>query len=258
MTRAQKSLINLAIVFGGYLLVTLMLQVMDLRFLNGINVWVKPAKFALSFMVLAATQAAYLHFVRPERQSRWHIAFVFWGLFLPAIFELGYMSFQASQGLPSHFFRADAFHSTMYALMGVGAVSLILTLAPPAYEIARHPVPGLSGDLRFTLVAAPILSIVLVLITAGYMSSLDGHSVGVEAGHFPVFGWNRAGGDLRVPHFFALHAHQVLPLGALIVRSMSRPARWLVIVAGTVGYTAFCVWTFTEALAAHPFLPGVA
>ncbi|ESQ74137.1 hypothetical protein [Asticcacaulis sp. AC402] len=257
MTSAQKTLAAAALVFGVAFLAMLVAQGLDSRLLDGVNVWVKPAKFALSLGVFAATQAAYLHFTRPERQSRWHMVFVRWGLILPAVFELGYISFQAALGQKSHFFVSDTFHSVMYILMGIGAVLITLTMLPVAWDIARHPVTGLRGDLRFALVAGLVVSTVLVMITAGYMSSTAGHAVGAEAGSFPLFGWNRAGGDLRVAHFFALHAHQVLPLGALLIGRLPGPARWGLVVIGTAAYTGLCVWTFTEALAGQPFLPGL-
>jgi hypothetical protein len=68
----------------------------------------------------------------------------------------------------------------------------------------------------------------------------------------PVFGWSRTGGDLRVAHFFGLHAMQVLPLAAWV---LGRARTAFVLVA--LGWTALGVWTFVEALAGRPFLPMI-
>lgn len=257
MSSAQKTLTAAAVVLVACFAIFSVAQAFDSRLVEGVNVWIKPAKFALSLAVFAATQAVYLHFVQPQRQSKWHMAFVVWGFVGPAIFEFGYIVFQAAQAQPSHFFVSDSFHGLMYTLMGVAAVMIILTLLPVAYEIARHPVAGTPGHMRFALVAAPVIAFILVFVTAGYMSMTEGHSVGAVGGSFPLFGWNRAGGDLRVAHFFSLHIHQALPLGALLVSGLPKSVRWSTVVAGTIAYTAFCVWTFTDALAGRPFLPGL-
>ncbi len=66
--------------------------------------------------------------------------------------------------------------------------------------------------------------------------------------------WARDGGDLRVAHFFGMHAMQALPLvGALAARTVSRRAAILVVVLAACGYAAFATFTFVEALRGQPF-----
>ena len=69
----------------------------------------------------------------------------------------------------------------------------------------------------------------------------------------PVSRWSTEGGDLRVPHFFGLHALQGLPLLALLLerrrRMSSRP-----IVAVGVAWTGLTLTTLVQALRAQPLL----
>ncbi len=73
-----------------------------------------------------------------------------------------------------------------------------------------------------------------------------------------ILNWSRDGGDLRVAHFFALHAMQILPLLAMVLYWMlpnvqpntSKRLVWLACAA----YSGFCVFTLLQALHGNPFL----
>jgi hypothetical protein len=68
-----------------------------------------------------------------------------------------------------------------------------------------------------------------------------------------LFGWNRSGGDLRVAHFFGLHAQQAIPLLGGVLLSLERRPAWIVLIAGSLCYAALTVVVFVQALNGSPF-----
>jgi hypothetical protein len=141
----------------------------------------------------------------------------------------------------------------------MGAFAVTLTAMSLVYGLAirRYRDSGLADALHLSIWLGLILTFVLTVPVAGYMSSGTGHFVGTpETGALmPLMGWSREVGDLRVAHFLATHAMQALPLlglaalvlpGALAVRTV-----W----AGAGLYIVLVAGTFAQALAGQPFLP---
>lgn len=234
------------------------LQEIDPRTLAGVSVWIKPAKFLLSTGLYMATLAWFYVYAGPgfsrTAAGRWTTATALLG----SAFEVGYIAFQASRGEPSHFNISDPLHIALYAAMGV--VALILTSAALVLgvAIARRDV-GLEPSYRWSVVLGLLLTFVLGAGLGGYMSAQSGHVVGAaqdDSAGLWLFGWSRTAGDLRVPHFFGVHAMHVLPLAGLAAARL-RPAllRTPAAVLAAVLYAGFTVWTFQQAVAARPFLP---
>jgi hypothetical protein len=108
------------------------------------------------------------------------------------------------------------------------------------------------------------LSVILGLILTFVLGAAGGMAVGqngshwvaaahTDAGGFPIFGWTRTGGDLRVAHFLGIHAMQILPVAGWLIarrRPNGTGAVWL---AAAV-LTALTTYTLFEALAGQPFL----
>src|SRR5258708_3487197 len=91
-------------------------QLVDPRMIDGVDVWAKPAKFHLSVAVFALTAAWFFGYVRPERRSAPLMKGLVFVLIVAATFELAYISWQAGQGLGSHFNRTTLYFEIMYAL----------------------------------------------------------------------------------------------------------------------------------------------
>jgi hypothetical protein len=70
----------------------------------------------------------------------------------------------------------------------------------------------------------------------------------------PLVNWSTQHGDLRIAHFFGMHAMQALPIfGFLLDRAGARSPRNLVVAAGIL-WLAAMGWLFTMALQGRPLL----
>lgn len=236
----------------------LMLQIIDPRELaSGVNVWVKPAKFFSSVGIFALTAAWFFGYVRPERRHSRLMRGTVATLIIAGTFELIWISWQAANGLESHFNNDTPFTSIMYSLMGLFAVLLVGTTLSLAWEIARRPAQHLRRDFVAAVVIGLLLTFLLGGILGGYMSAQAGHSVGAEGGRTFFFGWNRSGGDLRVAHFLGIHAEQAIPiLAALLAEAeWGNRARWVGLIVGSAAYAALTLAVFAQAVAGRALFP---
>jgi hypothetical protein len=234
----------------------LVLQQVDLRTWDGSDVWAKPTKFVFSVAVFALTTAWFFGYVRPDRRNAPSLRASVGVIIAAGSFEILYIGWQAGHGLASHFNTSSAFYAIMYGLMGLGAVLLVASTLPLAWEIARRPARGLNAPYVAAVVTGLALCFVLGGGFGGYMAQQPGHTVGLVGGHAPLFGWNRAGGDLRIAHFLGIHAQQAIPILGLAVAVLPLRLRWPTLVGGSLAYAALAVALFVQALKGHPLLPN--
>jgi len=240
---------------------TTMAGLVDPRTFHGVSVWAKPIKFNLSFALHVGTLTLFVSFIRTDLRKS---ATIRWTMVLTGaavLLELSYISFQAARGRASHFNLETAWEAAAYYAMGAGVSVVMLGTLVIGIAVWRGARDEIGPGLRTGAALGAIIGTLATLLTAGAMSSLQltptGHWVGgdlTDASGLPVFGWSTTGGDLRVPHFFATHLVQVLPVvGWLTDRhqaSFGRGTVWLVAFAGLI-----VVWlTFEQALAGEPLL----
>jgi hypothetical protein len=231
----------------------------DQRTFLGIDVWVKPLKFEAALVVYLFTLAFFARFLPAGTgQRRWYR--VYSSVVVVAIVaEMVWIGGAAFLGTASHFNRGPV-GGILYSVMGVGAVMLTTPPAVYAWLVARNPATGLSPAVREALVVGLALTLPLTLVTAGTMAGMEGHAVGgsgTDGAGFPLMGWVRDGGDLRVAHFFATHSLHVIPLFGLLSLALFGPLnRWPARFFALL-FVGFVTWTFVEALNGQPFLPMV-
>lgn len=252
----QRTLALYGLTLFALAIMALAFEALDPRTLaNGVGVWVKPAKFFASVGVFSLTLAWFFGYVRPERRRAWLPQLAVGLVLVAGSFELVWIAWQGANGLESHFNFDTVFYRRMFNLMGVFAVLLVGATLPLAWEIARRPMPGLFSDFVAAVVLGLILTFLLGGSLGGAIAANGGHSVGPEAGGFPIFGWNRAGGDLRIAHFLGIHAMQTIPIMAAFTFGLAARLRWLAVVGGTLLYVALTFALYAQAAAGGALWP---
>ncbi|MFJ1564370.1 hypothetical protein ACIOG8_09150 [Streptomyces erythrochromogenes] len=146
--------------------------------------------------------------------------------------EMVLITLQVLRGVRSRFNSATPFEARVFSLMGNTVVVLWLGTLVVAALLWRARIAGraTTWSIRISTVLAPTgaaQAFLMVVPTpeqqrreaAGLELAESGaHSVGVPDGGPGMFltGWSTAGGDLRIPHFFGMHALQLLPLLPLL------------------------------------------
>lgn len=253
---------RVVLLVGILLLLSVLGLSVDDRLLNDISVWMKPLKFNFSFALHLATLLIFVQFLRDELQNsirmKWNLCFLYGAV----IAELSYIFIQAFRGRHSHF-NFDTHLETIayYGLMGGAAVVvMVCTFIIGCYAYLEYRDDKKSGFKIGATIGATVGSIA-TLITAGVLASgavtSTGHWVGGElsdANGLPLFGWSTTGGDLRVPHFFATHMIQALPLIGFASDKLLPKHSVRLVVISALGSLVIVWITFLQALSGSPFL----
>lgn len=234
---------------------------LDDRLINGISVWSKPLKFQASLAMMLLTLILLLPLIEARTRAGLGVFLASLMAAITANGEVFYITLQAARGRASHFNDSTAFEATAYSLMGVGAALLVLSSLVIGVYILMRPRPGAPAGLRLGGGWGLVLGSVATLITAfalgGGQIDGPGHWVGgikTDVGGLPLFGWSRTGGDLRVPHFFATHIMQALPiLGLCLDRFTPRFAKPGIALGAAISI-AMVIGTFVQAVQGRPFL----
>jgi hypothetical protein len=269
----SRPLLLLAAGCLAVLAASVVLMLVDPRQLMGASVWLKPAKFAASIALAAATLALLLPYIDlPAVGGRRAITVIVF----TSVLELAIITVQAARGVPSHFNATSALNVALFSVMGIGISMFTVAVAYVTWYALRQRFTdrALGWGIRLgliTMVAGSAIAFVmprptpaqLANMRAGHAPAMVGaHAVGVADGGpgLPVTRWSTEGGDLRVPHFIGIHALQLLPLvgwrlgrrGRGSAAGAARAARLTVVAsAGVIGLV---VVTLVQALRGIPVL----
>ncbi|MET7876188.1 hypothetical protein [Micromonospora profundi] len=238
--------------------------VVDSRVLTGSPIWLKPFKFAVSFVLYGTTLAWMLSLLpRRIRAAEWAATVIV----AMAVVELALMVVQVARGTTSHFNGTTPLNGIIFAAMGASITILFLAHLVIGIVVLIQRIPdrvaatavawGLGLSLLGMLLAVPMM---LPTQNPGIEGISGAHSVGVTDGEagLPMVGWSTIGGDLRIGHFVGLHALQALPILAILLNRFATRldertrARLLVVAGAAFGVlTLLLTW---QALRGQPLL----
>jgi hypothetical protein len=197
--------------------------------INGISVWDKPIKFAVSFIAFAPMVLWLFSLIERTKLMRIGIAILGWSM----VVEISVIFLQSIRGTTSHFNNATLFDGTLYNIMAGGVAIFAVAGMVTGFVLARKNL-GDGPMATATKFAIPMMTIGGTLgfamtgpkpgqVAAGG-KTIGAHSIGGvdSAVGIPFLGWSTEHGDLRVTHFLGLHSLHVVPLVALVVAWLVR------------------------------------
>ena len=249
--RGHRGLFAFAVAMAALAPVLAVLAVVDDRVLLGVPVWLKPLKFAVSFVAYSGTLAWMLGQLRERALQR-----TGWIIVAASAVEMAIITGQAGLGHRSHFNVDGGLGTILFDIMGATIVVLWFATLTVALRFLREPGRDRAAG---TAVRLGLVVALIGLLEGFVMIAINGHAVGVADGGpgLPLVGWSTTGGDLRIAHFVGMHALQGLPL---LAAALAATGRWdehtrvrLVRVAAVAwtGLVALLTW---QALRAQPLL----
>lgn len=222
-----------------------------------VNPWIKPIKFSMSFSTFATTISLLLMALRIPQ---WQLRLARRIIAVSVALEILSLSAQAWR---------SAYPSAGYLLLDrslaqITNAMVMVNTAIVVWMLVLFCMNRVCADLADRpMVAAIRYSIVIFLAgnaIGGYMLSRGSHTVGApdNSPGLPFVNWSTLGGDLRIAHFIAIHAIQIIPLFAYILSQMTPiPAvkhRRIAIAVLAIAVSLAVSGTFVQAALGHPLL----
>ena len=229
------------VVYGFVMLASLILtyawSLNDHRLIREVGVWVKPMKFMAATSLFALTTVWVLKVADSHVDQLDVFTWIVVLLVSTSLFEVVYISYQASQASPSHYNVSDSFHAFMFGLMAIAAIGLTASQAWLAWEIWKE-----QGGANMPV---KTLGVVIGLVLTFVLSTVSGFMLGGNqppAGQgLPIVGWHLVK-DIRPAHFLGVHAQQLIPLWGIISLNFMGAFSYVGLLIGSTFYVF--LWVF--------------
>lgn len=224
----------------------------------GVHPFTKPAKFAISIALFLLSMACIVDSLSLSGDAKRWIAYL---LSSTMILEMLAIGAQAMRGVRSHFNIEGDLNTWIWRTMAAAISVATLTMVWVTWIALRRPLLDTAGVAMIPPQAFAWragLSLFLLSAVSGFaMGGRLSHSIGGEDGGpgLPLVNFSLHHGDLRVSHFFSMHALQVFPLlDGLLGFAFAAEARLHILRVTLLLYAVLCVGTLVQAFARRPFL----
>jgi hypothetical protein len=157
------------------------------------------------------------------------------------IIEMVCIILQSARGVTSHYNHATVFDDLIFSVMGMTILVNTIAMTIFLWSIRRDTPPNRAGYIWG--IRAGVAIFLLASLEGVLLVTNGAHTVGAPDGGpgLPFVNWSTTAGDLRVAHFFGMHAMQALPVLGFLLDRNRIPARnvvfavsflWLIVMAG--------------------------
>ncbi|HET6935316.1 MAG TPA: hypothetical protein VFI72_10785, partial [Candidatus Angelobacter sp.] len=222
---------------------------------NAVNAWIKPIKFAVSFATFVWTVTLFLQVLVIPAWQRQLARYTMLGSVIVEMLSLAAQAWRASAMHPS----AIDFWITQ-ATTAMVSVNTCLTIWLLGVFFGGRDRINIGDAAQVMAIRLSIIIFLLGNAIGGYMLARGAHTVGATDGGpgLPFVNWSVIAGDLRIAHFIAIHAIQLLPLFAWLLWQMgprpSSKARRIAVYVAAMALTIVVGGTFVQAALGHPLI----
>ncbi|GBF50915.1 putative membrane protein [Leptospira ryugenii] len=234
MAEIKTPLLSLSILMLVATLVFFILHLIDPMLVSESPRWIKPIKFTLSIGIYSIT----LYWILRQfpLQNR-KVTLIVWGITLCLFFEIIAIGGQAARGVSSHFNVSTPFNATVFSLMGLGIgtmwflhlmITLFIFKENVSNRLLKETILWGMGISAIGMITGFLMTMPkpeqIELFAKGIVLTSGSHSFGtpIPGQEIPLLGWSKSAGDMRVPHFFGIHAFQFFILVYLIRSNIAK------------------------------------
>jgi hypothetical protein len=179
-----------------------------------------------------------------------------WGFGVAMIVENSVIALQSARGVRSHMNFSTPLDAGLFAVMGV---AILVSTVGVGWLLSLWMQTSAGVEIAVVWgIRLGLLMLLLGSLEGVRMVMYGGHTVGAADGSagLPFLNWSTRYGDMRIAHFFALHALQVFPVAgmALAGTRWKDSAQVAVLVGFVVVYSAAVWWLFAEAMKGLPLM----